>query len=83
MRLALADALDLGRMQAPDLAAALALTVLQNRLRPPEDHLELFLAGDLASDVANGSAEIGLEPAQRLVGPLELVWMPAVLQGEH
>ena len=52
MRLALADALDLRRMQAPDLAAALALPVFQNGRclieRPFEDRLRFRRAGDLA-----------------------------------
>ncbi|OBQ84889.1 hypothetical protein A9K71_21270 [Mesorhizobium sp. WSM3873] len=87
MRLALADAFYRVCVQAVDLAAALALALPENggRLveRPFEERIQPRIAGDLATDVANGPAEIGLEPAQRLVRPLELVWMPAVLQGEH
>ena len=35
--------------------------------------VQLRIAGDLAPDVADGAPEIGLELAQRLVGPLELL----------
>jgi hypothetical protein len=77
MRLALADALDLVSVQAVNLAAALALSLLQNRRglveRPFEDRLELLFAGNLAGDVADGPAEIGPQLAQRLVGRLELL----------
>lgn len=62
-RLALADALDLVSVQAVDLAAALALPLLQNRRglieRPFGDLLELLFAGNLG-DVANSPAEVGL-----------------------
>lgn len=64
-------------MQAPDLAAALALTIPEKSGGPVErpfgQRVQGCIAGDLATDVANGPAEIGLEPAQRLVGPLELL----------
>jgi hypothetical protein len=86
MRLALASTFDLVGVQAADLAATLALPLLQNRPglveRPFEDRIRLRVAGDLALDVGDSAAEIGPELAQRLVGALELVWMPAVLQGE-
>ncbi|BCH34901.1 hypothetical protein MesoLjLc_68310 [Mesorhizobium sp. L-8-10] len=84
MRLALADAFHLVCVEAVDLAAALALALLENGglvERPFEERVQPRITGDLATNVANGPAEISLEPAQRLVRPLELVWMPAVLQG--
>jgi hypothetical protein len=74
MRLALVDALDLVSVQAVDLAAALALSLLQNGRglveRPFEDRLELLFAGNLAGDVANRLAEIGPQLAQRLLARL-------------
>lgn len=61
-------------------ASALALTLLENGGgRPFEERVQFRIAGDLAGDVANGPAEIGLEPAQRLVGPLELLGMRIAL----
>lgn len=51
MRLTLADAFHLVRMQAIDLAAALALTLLENGgglvERPFEERVQLRIAGDL------------------------------------
>ena len=51
----LADAFNLGRMQAVDLAPALSLALLQHAPgqveRPPEDRLEILFARDLAPDV--------------------------------
>ncbi len=65
------------RVQTADFAAALALTLLENGgglvERPFEERVQFRFAGDLAGDVANGPAERGLEPARRLVGPLELL----------
>jgi hypothetical protein len=62
MRLALADAFHLVRVQAVDLAAALALALLENGCglveRPFEERIQFRIAGDLAGDVAKGSAEI-------------------------
>lgn len=76
MRLAFADALHLRRMQGVDLAPALALPLLKHAPgqieRSLEDGLEVVLAGDLARDIADGTAQIGPERAQRPVDSLEL-----------
>ena len=53
--------------------------------QPGERRLEPAVAFDLADDVANDAAEIGLELAQRPVGALELLGMGVALvldQGE-
>lgn len=87
MRLALADAFYLVCMQAVDLAAALALALLENggRLveRPFEERVQPRIADDLATDVANGPAKLGLEPAQRLVRPLELLGVGIALMADQ
>lgn len=87
MRLALANAFHLVRVQAVDLAAALALALLENGgglvERPFEERVQPRIAGDLARNVANGPAEIGLEPAQRLVGPLELLGVGIALVADQ
>lgn len=58
MRLAFTNALDLVGMQAVDLAATLTLPLRDDRFclieRPFEDRVELFVAGDLTLDVADG-----------------------------
>ena len=41
--------------------------------RPEEDRLEIVLPADPSADVADGAPEIGLELAQSLAGPLELM----------
>jgi hypothetical protein len=70
-------------VQAVDLAGALALLLLQNRPglveRPLKIRVQLRIAGDLAGDVANGAAEIGVQLARRLAGPLELLGMGIAL----
>lgn len=85
--LALADALDLMGVKAVDLAAALALPLLENRRglveRPAEDRLEFRVADDLAGDVAGYAPEIGLELAQRLAGPLELFGVGVALVNDQ
>src|SRR5713226_2472823 len=87
--LTLADAFHFGGMQAVDPGAALPALL---RAHPPakaeqvsEAGLEPIIAVDLAGDVADDAAEIGLERAQRLVGALELLGMGIALmldQGE-
>lgn len=83
VRLALADAFDLRRMQAVDLATALALPLLQDRRglveRPKEDGPQLLVIADLAANVANGAAEIDPERPQRFVGPPELLGVGVAL----
>lgn len=51
--------------------------------RPFEERIQPRIAGDLATDVANGPAEIGLEPAQRLVRPLELLGVGIALMADQ
>lgn len=77
VRLALADAFHLVCVQAVDLAAALALALLENGgslvERPFEQRVQPRIARDLATNVADGAPQIGPEPA--LVGPLDcLAW---------
>ena len=68
MRLALADAFDLGRVQRVDLAAALVLALLAHpagqHQRHGEDALEPLVAPDAAADVARHPAEIGAQRPQ-------------------
>lgn len=78
MGFAVADALHFGGMQAVDLGAALSALL---RSYPPseaeqvsEATLEPMVAVDLAGNVADDAAQIGLR-AQRLVGALELLGM--------
>ena len=63
--LALADAFNLGGVQAVDLGAALAAFLRQHASRQREQAGELrfepWLVFDLADDVANDAAGIGLE----------------------
>ena len=79
MRLALANAFDLRRMQAVDLLASLILPLFQHPARqmqgPPKDRVQLIVTGDPPGDVADGAAEIGLQPAQGFARPLELLGM--------
>jgi len=67
VRFALADALDLRRVQGIDLAAALAALLLQHapgqEQRPHERFPQIFIPDDAPLDVANDPAEIGLELA--------------------
>ena len=67
MRLALADAFDLRRVQGIDLAAALAALLFQHAAgqeqRSSEGLLAAVVAGDVPLDVADDAAEIGLELA--------------------
>ena len=83
VRLALADALDLGRVQAVDLGAALAAFLIAHPPRqaqqPGERGLERGIAVDLAGNVADDAAEIGLELAQGLFGAVELAGMGVAL----
>src|SRR5258705_10810568 len=87
--LALANAFHFGGMQGVALGAALPALLLA---RPPakaeqvsEAALEPMVAVDLAGNVADDAAQIGLELAQSLVGALELAGMGVALmldQGE-
>src|SRR5258708_37189627 len=77
--LALADAFHFGSMQAVDLGAALPAFLLAH---PPakaeqvsEAALEPMAAIDLAGNVADDAAEIGLDRAQTPVRALELLGM--------
>src|SRR5262252_8416090 len=67
VRLALADALHLRRVQGIDLAAALAALLLQHapgqEQRPYERFPQIFIPDDAPLDVADDTAEIGLELA--------------------
>jgi hypothetical protein len=62
VRLALADALDLWRVQGIDLATALAALLLQHALgqeqRPYECFPQIFISDDSPLDVADDTAEI-------------------------
>ena len=89
VRLALADALHLGRMQAVDLGPALSALLGAYAPRQAQQMSECCLkpgiAIDLAGNVADHSAEIGLERAQSPLGALELLRMGVTLmldQGE-
>ena len=87
MGLALADALDLGRVQRIDLLSALMLALLAHpagqHQRMGEDALQFGLALDLAHDVANDPAEIGADRPQRPVGALELLGVGVALMGDQ
>jgi hypothetical protein len=67
VRFALADALDLWRVQGIDLAAALAALLFQHapgqEQRPYECFPQIFIPDDSPLDVADDTAEIGLELA--------------------
>jgi len=67
VRFALADALDLWRVQGIDLAAALAALPFQHapgqEQRPYECFPHIFIPDDSPLDVADDTAEIGLELA--------------------
>ena len=67
VRFALADALDLWRVQGIDLATALAALLFQHapgqEQRPYERLPQLFIPDDAPLDVADDTAEIGLELA--------------------
>ena len=62
VRFALADALDLWRVQGIDLAAALAALLFQHarsqESRRYEGFLQIFIPDDLPLDVADDTAEI-------------------------
>ena len=74
-----ADALDLGRVQRIDLAAALTLILEAHLDRQIEQgleaSLELAIALDPATDVADDAAEPGAQELERLAGALELMGM--------
>src|SRR5262249_17984785 len=74
MRFALADTLDLWRVQGIELATALAALLLQHapgqEQRPYERFPQPFIPDDAPLDVADDTAEIGFELAQTPVGAL-------------
>src|ERR1700722_8803784 len=78
-RLALADALNLRRVQGIDLRSALPLILRQDApgeaQRRGEVFFELGVAVDASPDVADDPAQIGREHAQASVGALELMDM--------
>ena len=75
--LALADALDLGRMQRIDLGAALALVLAAHPLRQGkqrgEARFQRRIAVDLAADVADHPAKSGAQELELAPGALELM----------
>jgi hypothetical protein len=81
--LALADALDLWRVQGIDLATALAALLFKHApgeiQRPHERFPQNLIPGNVPLDVANDPAEIGLELAQAPVGAFELMGMGVTL----
>ena len=81
--LALADALDLGRVQGIDLATALAALLFQHApgeiQRSHERLLQTFVPDDVPLDVADDAAKIDLELAQAPVGAFELMGMGVTL----
>ncbi len=87
MRLALADAFDLGRVQAVDLPAPLLLALLAHtfsEIGRTAEYVGQRLA-DLnpASDVALDAAEESSDLAQRLVRALELLGVRIALMGDE
>ena len=74
---ALADALDLGRVQRIDLGAALAVILEADPDGQSEQVarsvLKRRIAGDLAADVADDPAEPGAQELELAPGPLELM----------
>src|SRR5882762_9396502 len=83
VRLALADAFDLGGVQGIDLAAALVTVLFQHAAgqveRPHEDLAERVVTGSLAADVTDDAAGIGFELAKGLSGAFELMGMGVAL----
>src|ERR1017187_9464527 len=83
VRLALADALHFGRMQAVDLGPALSALLGADAPRQAqqvsERRLKPGIAVDLAGDIADHPAKIGLGLAQSPVGALELLGMGITL----
>ena len=87
MGLALADAFDLGRMQAIDLPASLLLALLAHALgemeRAAENVAQRHAALDPARDVALHAAEKSPDLAQRLVGALGLLGVRIALMRDE
>jgi len=87
MRLALADAFDLGRMQRIELLAALLMALLAHALgeieRAAKDLAQACVVLDPPGDVALDPPQEGAELAQRLVGVLELLGVRIALMGDQ
>jgi len=87
VRLALADAFDLGGVQRIDLSSALVLALMPHpesqRQRFGENPAQGLVAPCLAHDVAEDPAEIGPHAAQRPVGALELLGVGVALVGHQ
>ena len=87
VRLALADAFNLGGMQGIDLAATLVTILFQHAAGqvqgPHEDLAERVVAGGLAPNVADDATGIGFELAKRLVGAFELMGMGVALVRDY
>src|SRR5262249_29798084 len=83
VRLSLADAFDLWRVQAVDLWAALPTLLIAHPTgkveHPGELSLEKVVVHDLAFDVADDTTKKGLELAQRPLGALELAGVGVTL----
>src|SRR5262249_59206359 len=79
VRLALADAFYLRRMQRVDFGSALVLLLLEHPSRSRQHALQhqptehIGIATEFAADVADDAAQTGLELPQGFVGALELL----------
>ncbi len=87
MRLALADAFDLGRVQGIDFSASLVLALVAHPFGQPQGLDEYVaqgrLAPDLAGDVAHDAAQHRAEPAQLSSRALELLRVGIALIGDQ
>jgi hypothetical protein len=74
---------DLGRMQAVDLGSTLSALLSEHAAGPaqqPGGHrLQPGIAVDLAGNVPDDAAQVGLELAQSPIGALELLGMGVAL----
>jgi hypothetical protein len=87
LRLALADAFELGRTQRIELLAALLMALLEHALgaieRAATDLAQACVVLDPPGDVALDPPQEGAELAQRLVGVLELLGVRIALMGDQ
>ena len=87
MRLALADAFDLGRVQGIDFSPALMLTLLAHgkgeRQGLGENRAQRIIVARLANEVAADPAKIGADRPQRPIGALELFGVSVALMGDQ